>query len=171
MKFPDLTPVLGEISWCAVGAAATRMYMPERTTDDLDVLISADDAQLACKRLLDSKYTCRGGLAIGGSKWVSPENFSLDVLYGDARWVPAALNAAATNRDGQGMPIIPLPYLILMKFVASRAQDVADITRMLGQATHVQIADVHAVFEQWLPGNDDDLESLITLGRLEFDNA
>ena len=78
---------------------------------------------------------------------------------------------AQTNRDGQGLPVLPLPYLILMKFRASRAQDVADITRMLGQAGEVQLNAVREVFERWLPGNDEDLESLIALGQLEFHSA
>ena len=33
-----------------------------------------------------------------------------------------------------GLPIIDLPYLVLMKLSASRTQDLADISRMLGLA-------------------------------------
>ena len=55
-----------------------------------------------------------------------------------------------------------------MKYEAGRAQDLADITRMLGQATPEQLAVVFAVFARWLPGEEQDLESLVRLGQLEF---
>src|SRR5689334_8801580 len=71
MEFPDLTPVLGAILWCAVGAAATRLYMPERTTDDLDILVHFDDAQAVMERLKGGGYIHQGGLSIGGSRWTS----------------------------------------------------------------------------------------------------
>ena len=171
LKFPDLTPILGTILWCAVGAAATRLYMPERMTDDLDILVHSEDSQDAQERLTNANYVYQGGLSIGGSRWLSPENFPIDLLYGDENWVKAALLEAQTNRDGQGIPILPLPYLVLMKFNASRVQDIADISRMLGQATEPQLASVRAVFKRWLPGNDEDLDSLIALGQLEFGSA
>lgn len=171
MKFPDLTPLLGAIRWCAVGAAATRLYMPERMTDDLDILIHANDAQDLRTHLLEARYVNQGGLSIGGSRWVSPEQFPLDVLYNDEPWVETALREAQANRDNQNMPVVPLPYLILMKFNARRVQHIADITRMLGQAGERQLAEVRNVFAQWLPGNDEDLESLISLGQLEFRSA
>jgi hypothetical protein len=59
-----------------------------------------------------------------------------------------------------------------MKFESGRAQDIADITRMLGQATPEQLATVRAVFKQWrTPDETEDLESLISLGRLEMISA
>ena len=36
--WPDLRPVLTGIPWVVVGAVATRAYMPERATKDLDIL-------------------------------------------------------------------------------------------------------------------------------------
>src|SRR5690349_13011573 len=71
MQFPDLTSVLRSILWCAVGAAATRLYMPERTTDDLDILVQELDAQAVRQRLIDLGYRYQGGLTIGGSRWLS----------------------------------------------------------------------------------------------------
>ena len=35
-QWPDLDPVLAPIAWAIVGAVATRHYMPERATRDLD---------------------------------------------------------------------------------------------------------------------------------------
>jgi len=171
MNFPDLAPIFGSTLWCAVGAAATRLYMPERVTDSLKTIVAEQDAQQVHRQLTDANYVHQGGLSIGGSQWISPDNFPVDVLYSNEPWVKTALTEAQTNRDGQGMPVLPLPYLVLMKFSASRAQDVADITRMLGQADEIQLAAVRAAFARWLPGNDEDLESLIMLGQLEFNTA
>ena len=171
MRFPDLTPVFGSIKWCAVGAAATRLYMPERTTDDLDILVHEQDAAEAHSHLVAAGHVYGGGRTVGGNRWLSPTNFPLDVLYGSEPWVRAALTEAQTNVDGQRLPILPLPYLVLMKFTASRAQDVADITRMLGQADEARLTAVREAFERWMPGNDEDLESLIALGQMEFRSA
>lgn len=38
-RFPDLTPVLGPVPWAVVGAVATRLYMPERGTQKLDIVV------------------------------------------------------------------------------------------------------------------------------------
>jgi hypothetical protein len=56
-----------------------------------------------------------------------------------------------------------------MKYHASRMQDLADISRMLGQADTEMLAAVRALFAQWLPDEMEDLESLIQLGRLEYE--
>ncbi len=169
MQFPDLRPVLDPLPWAVVGAAATRLYMPERVTQDLDVLVRAADAEEVRRRLGAAGYTFKGSLAIGGGMWADPAGFPVDVLQGDAAWCGPALAQARGNRDAHGAPILPLPYLTLMKFEAGRAQDIADITRMLGQAAPDLLTAVRAVFLRWrAPDDAEDLESLIALGRLEM---
>ena len=49
--FPDLRNVLQGIDWLAVGAVAARAYMPERATQDLDILIRAADEPRVAARL------------------------------------------------------------------------------------------------------------------------
>lgn len=58
---------------------------------------------------------------------------------------------------------------MLLKFQAGRVQDLADITRMLGQAEGTALTSVRAAFDRWLPEAREDLESLIVLGRLEME--
>ena len=113
----------------------------------------------------------QSNLSIGGSRCLSPENVPLDVLYAEDQWVKTALTEAQSNRDGQGIPVLPLPYLVIMKFRASRVQDVADITRMLGQAADPELDKVRAAFKRWLLGDHEDLEKLIMLGQFEFHSA
>jgi hypothetical protein len=54
-----------------------------------------------------------------------------------------------------------------MKLLAGRSQDLADISRMLGGATEVQLINVKQVIGQYLPSVLEDIESLIVLGKLE----
>lgn len=44
-RWPDLTETLTGIRWAVVGAVATRAYMPERTTQDLDILVAVTDRE------------------------------------------------------------------------------------------------------------------------------
>lgn len=170
LQWPDLTPVLSPVLWTVVGAAATRLYMPERLTRDLDIVIGVQDIEVAYHKLSEAGYIQTGTLSIGGTRWQSPSGVSIDVIEGRAPWWPAALQEAQSNRDEQGLPVLHLPYLVLMKFNASRTIDLGDIARMLGLADEVALAQVRHVFRQYAPNDLDDLESLITLGKLEMDS-
>ncbi len=164
---PDLRAVLDPILWAVVGALAARYYMPERTTQDLDIAVLDADAPEVRRRLQGAGFRYAGELAIPGSSWVSPEGRKVDVLELSAPWARPALEAAQRNRDAAGFPILPLPYLVLMKFEAGRLQDLADIARMLGMASPDQVDEVRALFRRYRPEDLEDLESLWMLGRLE----
>lgn len=87
----------------------------------------------------------------------------------ETAWLDRALQGANLNRDSQGLPVLPLAYLVLMKFEAGRVQDLADVTRMLGQADEEILEAAGQVFCEHLPDDIDDLESLIILGQMEVD--
>jgi hypothetical protein len=168
MDVPDLRPVLDPIPWAVVGAVAARHYMPERMTRDLDIAVWHEDTQAAHDRLAAAGFSYTGQLTIGGSSWQPPEGLPLDVVELRAPWARQALQEAHTNRDPHGLPILPLPYLVLMKFESGRLVDMADLSRMLGQASDDQLAQVRQLFAKLRPGDLEDLESLIYLGRLEL---
>ena len=168
MRFPDLGTVLQGVPYAVVGAAATRLYMPERATSDLDIAIATGQSGVVTDRLLAAAYRFSGHLAVGGTSWLTPEGFPVDVLELQHPWVWAALGEAAANMDPHGMPIIALPYLVLLKLESGRAQDVADLSRMLGQADDEALARVRAAVSRYQPDAANDVESLISLGRLEL---
>ena len=168
MHFPDLTSVLHPIPWAVVGAVAARMYMPERMTQDLDIVVRLADAPTVRQKLTTAGFQYSGELAIAGASWMTPDGRSIDVLESAEPWLAQALTEAQQNRDAQGLPVVPLPYLVLMKFQAGRVQDVADITRMLGQAREEMLAAVRRLFTALLPAEMADLESLIARGQLEM---
>jgi len=171
MQFPDLRITLSGIPWAVTGAAAARLYMPERMTNDLDILIHKRNSSIVHLRLKQSKAVNRGRLTIGGTSWALATGYPLDVIESREEWVDVALADASHNLDPQGLPILPLSYQVLMKFQASRVQDLADITRMLGQATEDQLESTRQLFKKWLHKELDDLESLISLGQLELSDS
>jgi hypothetical protein len=164
--WPDLTEPLAGLPWAVVGAVATRAYMPERSTQDLDILVFSGDAAQVRARLAAAGYTQVQPLAIGGMTWRSPEGALLDVIESSLEWVPEALRTP--GRDPQMLPILTLPYLALTKVQAGRTQDLADSARMLGLASEAVRQATREVFQRWLPDALEDLENLITLGELEM---
>ena len=163
--FPDLRGILSDIDWAAVGAVAARAYMPERATQDLDILIRAADEARATARLAAAGYAREAELGIPGAAFAKPGEPEIDVLFGDQPWLEEAL--AAPEHDAAGFPVLALPYLTLMKLAAGRVRDVADVATMLGWADETALAAVRAAVDRFSPADRADLESLIYLGRRE----
>lgn len=166
-SWPNLTPILAGLPWAVVGAVATRAYMPERMTRDLDILVPTDKSAEVRARLQAAAFAEIQELAIGGATWRSPAGEEVDVIELREEWVLEALRHL--ERDPQGLPVLALPYLVLMKVRAGRVQDLADAARMLGLAADELRQATRQVFERHMPDALEDLESLITLGRLEVE--
>ncbi|HUY98645.1 MAG TPA: hypothetical protein VMW47_13700 [Verrucomicrobiae bacterium] len=141
------------------GGVATRLYMPERLTDDVDVVLPPRHAGVAAGALRAVGAHCLGCRpAGGGTRWRLPDGFPtdlprtearwdlleliahpeqpaanetrcLDLLILDAPWVEPALRAA--TQGPTGLPVLTLPYLALMKLITARLADIGDLTRML----------------------------------------
>ncbi len=165
IDWPDLRDILKAIPWAIVGGVATRAYMPERMTQDLEVLVASADAPEARRRLEDAGFEVVGPLTIPGLVLRSPAGVEIDLLFGDAPWVNEAV--AEPARDAAGYPVVGLPYLVLMKLQATRDQDWTDITRMLGGATEDRLMTVRAVVGRYTPADVEDLETMIYLGKRE----
>ncbi len=155
-----------QVPYVIVGGVATRLYMPERMTDDLDILIHEDEAERAYQNLNEQMARRIGDLSIGGTSWELPDKTILDIITSQREWVTNALLHPRMGADGQ--PVISLPYLVLMKLEASRTTDISDISRMLGQASEVELNEVRKVIEIYDPNSLEDLESLIILGKIEM---
>jgi hypothetical protein len=164
--WPDLRPMLRGIPWAIAGGVATRAYMPERVTQDLDILVRAEDGEKVRERLQSAGYVLVGRLGLPGFMMRSPEGTELDVVLGDEPWLDEAL--AHPPADAAGYPVLALPYLTLMKLKSGRLQDTADIARMLALASAEELERVRTVVSQATPDDRDDLESLIALGKLEL---
>jgi|CXWL01.1.fsa_nt_gi hypothetical protein len=170
-EWPDLSETLTGLPWAVCGGVATRNYMPERGTQDLDLLVREEDLAAVEGRLRAAGFAFSGPLTIGGSTWRSPEGTPIDLIEGSGAWVDEALQLAVSNRDQQGLPVLTLPFLVLMKLEADRIVDGGDIARMLGMADEQTRNSVRSVVQQHGADFMDDLESIIALGKVEFGNG
>lgn len=166
--WPDLTATLAGVPWAVCGGVATRNYMPERGTQDLDVLVRARDLAGAEDRFREAGFQFTGRLSIGGSTWRTTDGTPIDLIEGRAGWVDDGLVQAQSNRDQQGLPVLTLPYLVLMKMESDRLIDSGDIGRMLGMATADARDQTRDVIRRYRSEFMDDLESVIQLGLIEF---
>ncbi len=170
--------LLGGIPFCVIGGVATRAYMPERMTKDLDVLVSADDFETAETALGNAGYTvvakhddlffANSALGLFGRVWQKGD-LRLDLISSREDWVHEALVTKAY--DQTGLRIIALPYLVLMKLDASRGQDQADIERMLGRLSDDEVNHVAQVVDRFSndPQAAQDVHQYAQLGRLEYE--
>lgn len=164
--WPDLRPVLTGIPWAVVGAVATRAYMPERATKDLDVLVRLQDEAEVQARLVAAGYRIVSRLAVPGFLVRAPDGAEIDFILGSYPWLSQALRHV--QHDPVGYPVLDLPYLVIMKLAASRVQDTADLSRMLGLASDADLARVRRAVTRYAPDDLADLEALIYLGRVEM---
>lgn len=169
--------LFGDIPFCVIGGVATRAYMPERNTKDIDFLIGPDDFAAAEQRLRDAGYApVRSGdelafigsmLELFGRCWQKGDIF-IDVISSRQPWVHDALMQNA--RDQRGVRVIGLPYLVLMKLDASRGQDQADLERMLGRLQPAEVDAVVAIVARHLadPQAAEDVRHYALLGQFEY---
>ncbi len=167
--WPDLRPVLRDIPWAVVGGVATRAYMPERATKDMDILVRRKDGDEVLERLEAAGYEFITPLAVPGFLVRSPEGIEVDVILGDYPWLEEAL--AHLRQDPAGLPVLDLPYLVIMKIDASRARDLGDLATMLGLASDEELKQVRTVVARHAPDLVDDLTSLIYLGKVEMQDV
>ena len=164
--WPDLRALLSGLRWAIVGGVATRAYMPERSTMDLNILVHPDDANEVWQRLRAANWTYMSALAVPGQLWTTQDGIEVDILEGRFPWIGEALSAPIVADANP--PVIALPYLVMLKMEASRTIDLGDLSRMLGLASDAQLAEVRRVVARFMPADRDDLETLIYLGQLEM---
>jgi hypothetical protein len=163
--WPDLREILQGIPWVVIGGVATRAYMPERMTKDLDVLVHRSQGEEVIRRLQQRGFSLVSKLSVPGYLMRAPDGIEVGVLFGRFPWLEEAFQHL--NADPASYPVLALPYLVLMKLDAMRAQDWADISRMLGLASDADLDRVRAVVARYSPEDSGDLESLIFIGQKE----
>ena len=159
--------LLHDVLHAMVGGVAVAKYAPQRQTADLDLVVAAENASRAEQALAAHGYLRQGRLSIGGTTWRKPDGNAIDVIYLTQPWAARAIAEAQDNLLFR-MPVLPLPYLVLLKLAASRTVDLADVSRMLGAATEEVLDRVRQVTATHLSEEDRAaLEQLIRLGKME----
>ena len=163
---------LSPIPHAVVGAVAAAAYMPARATADIDLAVAEAVALRLEDHLQARGWQRRGRLSmvgLQGTSWATAAGHPVDVIYLPGAWGETAIAAAQSNII-DGLPILPLPYLTLMKLLASRLVDTGDLARMLGHQDEAALAAVRQVITTYgRPEDVADLEQIIALGRLEYE--
>lgn len=150
--------------------------MAPRTTADLDVAVVVRDLERAEAALTACGYERLGDLnmrldpQLTGSRWRTPAGEYVDLIGIGHRWAAAAI-AEAEVAPWQGLPVMPMPYLVVMKLISSRAVDTADLQRVLGAASHQQWLTVRDLVSRLWPQDLDDVDALRQIGLRERDQA
>ncbi|NJN54504.1 MAG: nucleotidyl transferase AbiEii/AbiGii toxin family protein [Anaerolineae bacterium] len=163
--WPDLRQILKDFKWVIIGGVATRAYMPERATKDIDILVPRSDGHSVIESLKEAGYQVVTELAVPGFLLESPEGVELDILFADYEWLEEAL--ATPQHDMADYPVLGLPYLVLMKMDTGRGRDFGDVTTMLGWANEEELNEVRRVIARYSAQDLNDLESLIFIGQQE----
>ena len=129
-----------------IGGVATRLYAPERVTDDLDILIEARNADVLAADIERA----------GGTSYYELNGMPLDVREEDTPWAAEAV--ANPVFAPNGLPVIALPYLVLMKMRAGRAIDIGDLSRVLGAADDTALDETRRIIAENLADSVEDLE-------------
>jgi hypothetical protein len=166
--------LLDDIPYAIIGGVATRMYMPERTTADIDLLVEPENFDRAIAQLVESGYERRPQqlqfsdtrLGLIGQRLLSSR--PVDILTSHQPWVHDAV--ASVRWENETLPIVDLPYLVALKLDASRSVDQGDLSRMLGFAAKQDLDRVRSLIGRLLPADVDDLEQYIVLGQYEVGN-
>ncbi len=87
----NLKQIVLQTAFVIVGGIATRLYMPERTTLDLDILVLAEDAPLLYRELQQANSQQLGILSIGKTTWQLPDRTMLDVIESGEAWLESLI--------------------------------------------------------------------------------
>lgn len=161
----DLMQGPGHFAVC--GAAAVNAYAKPRQTADLDVVVLSSESEKWARFLEQRGWSRAGDLSIGGWSFRHADGDELDVLIASEAWMTRAIQEAQTNLHG-GLPVLPLPWLVLMKLNAGRTGDQADLTHMLGALSEDSFQTLLQTVESYLTEADvEDLSALYDLGHME----
>jgi len=105
-----LNEIIAQTPFLIIGGFATRLYMPERMTQDLDILVAFEDTKKIEEELIQGGCRKQGGLNIGGSTWILPDKTNLDVVILDEPWIKEAVQHPRIASDG--LSYVDLPYLV-----------------------------------------------------------
>ena len=159
---PDIEAILGSVPWVLVGGLATRAYMQERYTHDVDILIHAHDEHKVQKAFEQAGYIhlglCGGGFVV--KKAAEP---LIDLIASCEPWVEHALQNP--SYDAAQFPVIPLAYLVVMKLEVVHLQDLADISRMLEATSFEERAVIRQAVLTFCAEYLEDFEQLLLIAE------
>ena len=163
---PDLKNIIKQTPYVITGGIATKLYMAEITSLNLDIFVLSEDAESITKELQNYNAYYLQDWDYGGTLWVLPDDTLLSVIYLNEPWAKDAVYNP--NFSPHDLPVIKLSYLVLTKLQLSRFKDLADLSRMLGGATNSEFDEVIKIVKLYYSEAVEDLEEIARVGRLEY---
>lgn len=167
--------IFGDIPVLVVGGVATRAYAPERATNDIDFMVEHDRHADGVKSLRERNFTKQNdlffpnsSLELYGEAWLK-DGQEIDLISSPQEWCKQAFRGRIA--DQTGLRVIPLAYLVLMKYDSARVIDQADLSRMLGQLNDENLEHVVKVVKRFSgdPSIADGIRQYAQLGRWELE--
>lgn len=141
-----------------IGGHAVTFHGSPRMTDDIDILVSSQNAATAVTQLNLQQVS---PLRTGGYSGLTPDGMRIDVVVPDQPWIEQAVSQAIQTSYG---PMVSAPFLVITKLWDSRgSQDETDVLGVLKRMTDAELNVTRQLVEQYLPNDVDDLESLISM--------
>ncbi len=169
--------VFGDIPAVVVGGVATRAYAPEPHTKDIDFLIPEERYAEAVSHLaangwqkVETVFFPNTSLGLYAEAWIK-DDVSIDVISSAREWANEALQTSSF--DQIGLPVVSLPFLVLMKIESARGIDQGDLTRMLGRLNEEEVESIAAAVQKYSPDADaaEDVRQYAVLGRMEWQHG
>jgi hypothetical protein len=147
-----------QVPYVIIGDHAVTFHGRPRMTDDIDILVSAAEAQNAVAQLQPQQVS---PLRTGGYSGLTPSGVRIDIVAPNQRWVQPAITHSVTTPHG---PMVGGPFLVISKLWSSRgSQDEVDVLGVLARMTEDDLNVTRELVRQYLPNDVDDLESLIAM--------
>ena len=164
---PDLKNIIKQTPYVITGGIATKLYMAEKASLNLDIFVLSEDAESITEELQDFNAYFLQELDYGGKKWVLPDETLLKVIYLNEPWAKDAVYNP--NFSPNGLPVVRLPYLVLTKLQLSRFKDLGDLSRMLGGASDSELNEVRKIVKLYYSESLEDMEQILWAGKLEYE--
>lgn len=163
VKLKSLLP--DDLRYVIVGGMAAAYYQPARFTEDIDLMVLAEASTKVEQSLRQAGWRQLGIISFGGSSWQSPNGELIDLLHApDQSWVSAALDAPINTPEG--LPVIDLPYLLILKLAATRAVDISDIVGMLQQANELEKQRIRQIIATHRRDLLEDFDQFVAIAQL-----
>ncbi len=154
-----------DLRYVIVGGMASAYYQPARFTEDIDLMVLAEASTTVEQALSQAGWTQLGIISFGGSSWQAPTGELIDLLHApDQSWVSAALDFPI--KTPEGLPVIDLPYLLILKLMATRAVDISDIVGMLQQASESEKQRIRQIMATHRPDLLEDFDQFEAIAQL-----
>lgn len=153
------------LRYVIVGGVASAQYQPARFTEDIDLMVLTETSATVEQALRQAGWTQLGIISFGGSSWQSPNGELIDLLHApEQAWVTAALDNPITTAEG--LQMVDLPYLLILKLSATRAVDLSDIIGMLQQASDNEKQRIRQIIETYRSDLLEDFEQFVAIAQL-----